>query len=379
MQKTSPSFWERASFLSGIDLAVIGSGIVGLSAAIHFKERRPQSRVVVLERGALPLGASTRNAGFACFGSLTELMDDLEKQAEDQVFVLVEKRWRGLQRLRSRIGDAVMDFQLSGNFEIFREDEEQVYQKCLDQIEYFNKKVQPITGSASTYCRSDEAAGHFGFKNVKHLIKNSCEGQLHTGKMMRRLISLAQEKGVEIFSGVQIENLEDSTSGPVLETAQGWELRPAKVLAATNGFARQLLPALDVQPARNQVIITHPVPGLKVKGCFHYDRGYVYFRNVDDRILLGGARNLDFETEKTEQFGDTDLIQRALSGLMSEMILPGQKWSLDMCWSGIMGVGPEKKPIVQKWTENIAVAVRMGGMGVAIGTLVGEEGAELLI
>ncbi|HMR42933.1 MAG TPA: FAD-dependent oxidoreductase, partial [Saprospiraceae bacterium] len=160
---------------------------------------------------------------------------------------------------------------------------------------------------------------------------------------------------------------------------QGWDLRPAKVLAATNGFARQLLPALDVQPARNQVIITHPVPGLKVKGCFHYDRGYVYFRNVDNRILLGGARNLDFETEKTEQFGDTDLIQRALSGLMSEMILPGQKWSLDMCWSGIMGVGPEKKPIVQKWTENIAVAVRMGGMGVAIGTLVGEEGAELLI
>lgn len=378
MLQISPSFWERESFLSGIDLAVIGSGIVGLSAAIHFKDFYPSSRVVVLERGILPLGASTRNAGFACFGSMTELMDDLEKQSEEAVFALVEKRWRGLQRLRNRIGDDKMDFQLSGNYELFREDEAVTYQNCLDRLDFFNEKIKSVTGSPNTYRRSDEAIRDFGFKKVRHLIKNTYEGQIHTGKMMRGLLHLAQEKGVEIFSGIEIVQLEDGSSGPVLQTSQGWELKPAKVLVATNGFARHLLPELKVQPARNQVIITHPISGLKVKGCFHYDRGYVYFRNVEDRILIGGARNLDFETEETAEFGETDLIQFALRNLLSEMILPDQNWSVDLRWSGIMGIGPEKKPIVQKWSENIAVSVRMGGMGVAIGTLVGEEGAELL-
>ncbi len=65
------SYWEQESFFKGIDVAVIGSGIVGLTAAIHLKTLEPHSRIVVLERGALPTGASTRNAGFACFGSLT--------------------------------------------------------------------------------------------------------------------------------------------------------------------------------------------------------------------------------------------------------------------------------------------------------------------
>ena len=74
---TSPwSYWELQSFLQRYPVAVLGSGIVGLSAAIQIKTERPELPVLVLERGALPTGASTRNAGFACFGSLSELLDD---------------------------------------------------------------------------------------------------------------------------------------------------------------------------------------------------------------------------------------------------------------------------------------------------------------
>ena len=64
------SYWEKQSLLQ-YDHIVLGSGIVGLSAAISLKERQPQARVLVLERALLPTGASTKNAGFACIGSLT--------------------------------------------------------------------------------------------------------------------------------------------------------------------------------------------------------------------------------------------------------------------------------------------------------------------
>ena len=114
------SFWERDSFLNDIDVVIIGSGIVGLSAALTLRERNAQLRIAVIERGALPEGASTRNAGFACFGSISELLDDLETSSENAVFALVEKRFRGLARLRQRVGDANMRYEAFGNYEIFK-------------------------------------------------------------------------------------------------------------------------------------------------------------------------------------------------------------------------------------------------------------------
>ena len=116
----SLSFWERDSFLNNIDVAIIGSGIVGLSTALTLRERHKSLRIAVLERGALPEGASTRNAGFACFGSISELLDDLEHHSESDVFALVEKRFRGLARLRQRVGDANMNYEATGNYEIFK-------------------------------------------------------------------------------------------------------------------------------------------------------------------------------------------------------------------------------------------------------------------
>ena len=60
------------------------------------------------------------------------------------------------------------------------------------------------------------------------------------------------------------------------------------------------------------------------------------------------------------------------------MISPKYPVEIDYSWSGIMGVGKTKKPIIQQIHPNIAIGVRMGGMGVAIGSLVGKDVATLL-
>jgi glycine/D-amino acid oxidase-like deaminating enzyme len=140
-----------------------------------------------------------------------------------------------------------------------------------------------------------------------------------------------------------------------------------------------LLPELQVEPARAQVLITSPLERLPFQGCFHYDRGYYYFRDVGDRVLFGGGRNLNFEGEHTAEFGLTDQIQNHLDQLLRDMILPGQKFSVEQRWSGIMGLGPKKSTIIKNISTNVVCAVRMGGMGVAIGTLVGEEAAALVL
>ena len=66
------SFWERESF-SRLDIAIVGGGIVGMSVAASVIERWPDRQVTIIERSSIPYGASTRNVGFACFGSLTEV------------------------------------------------------------------------------------------------------------------------------------------------------------------------------------------------------------------------------------------------------------------------------------------------------------------
>lgn len=373
------SYWERETLLQNPDVAIIGSGIVGLAAAIHVKTLNPQLRVIVLERGPLPIGASTRNAGFACFGSLTELLDDLTRMSEDEVLAVVEKRWTGLQRLRSLVGDEALDFHPHGGYEMFVDEEEAIFQECAARIPDFNQKIGRITGHSEVYKVVDERLPRFGFAGVRHLILNQPEGQVHTGRMMAALLEKARAAGVLIFNGVGVRRFEDSSQGVELETEFGWTLRAQRVLVCVNGFARQLLPQLEVTPARNQVLITRPIAGLPVEGCFHYDRGYFYFRNIDGRILLGGGRNLDLETEKTDQFDANELIRNALVQLLHEVICPGRRVEIDTWWTGILGLGPVKKPIVERISPNLAVAVRLSGMGVAIGTLVGQEGAELMM
>jgi len=373
------AFWEREAVFNNIDVIIIGGGIVGLSAALALHDLSPRLNVVVLERGFLPYGASTRNAGFACFGSMTELLSDLEKENENEVFERVKMRWQGLHRLRNLLGDSAIDFEPLGGYELFTENDRQSYSACMDQMDRLNQMMFEITDHPSTYIKADDDIAGFGFRGIQHLIKNTCEGQIDTGKMMLALEKKALDSGIRIINGLEVISVQDNGKSCELKTSAGFEIRSGKCLVANNGFARQLLPELAVDPARAQVLITHPVEGLKVKGAFHYDEGYYYFRNVGNRIMIVGGRNLDFQGEHTTDFGLTDKIQDRLGELLKEVILPDQSFRVDMRWSGIMGVGNSKSTILKSLSTNLFCAVRMGGMGVAIGSLIGEKAARMVM
>ncbi|MDQ3048667.1 MAG: FAD-binding oxidoreductase [Bacteroidota bacterium] len=371
----SLSFWEQQTYFSNVDVVIIGSGIVGLNAALSLKKKNKKLQILVLERGMLPSGASSKNAGFACFGSASELLEDLRTQPEQEVFSLVEKRWKGLERLRKNVGDKTMDLHNWGGYEVF--DSSKKFDECSDNLSYLNKHISPLIGKRNIYRNADKEIRTFGFKQVKHMILNTAESQINTGKMLSALISKARTSGIEILNGFAVESLEDDGKKVVIRSMNNIRISCRKVIVATNGFAKELLPDYPVEAARAQVLVTEPIKNLKLKGTFHFDSGYYYFRNIDGRVLLGGGRNLDFLTEATTEFGLTQLVQSRLDELLKGMILPYAKYKIDMRWSGIMGVGPQKKSIVKAVSKNVFCAVRMGGMGVAIGSLVGEEVAEL--
>ena len=128
------SFWEQDSWFSNVDFTVIGSGITGLNCAWELQKKHPKAKVLVLERGLLPNGASTKNAGFACFGSLSEILDDLNSHSEEEVVKLVEKRVKGLQLLRENLGDENIGYEAKGGYELFTKEDEELFGTCVSKM-----------------------------------------------------------------------------------------------------------------------------------------------------------------------------------------------------------------------------------------------------
>lgn len=371
------SYWEKQSYFEGVDFLIIGAGITGYNCALSIRSKNPNAKILILERGLLPTGASSKNAGFACFGSATELMDDLSRIPAEKVWETVEMRWRGLQKLRATVGDEQLDLQINGSWDLITEKEEQIAHETSGNLDYLNEMVQKITGINSVYSVDRKVASKFGFNNVNYSFKNKLEGQIDTGRMIQKLHKIVLEQNISCLFGVEVKELDIAANKVYVETSMG-QLTSEKVAICTNGFAQQFLPNEDVLPARAQVLITKPIKGLKLKGTFHYQQGYYYFRNIHNRILLGGGRNLDVKGETTTSFEQTHQIQSSLKNLLNTVVAPDLNCEIDYSWSGIMGVGTSKKPIIQRVNKHTAVGVRLGGMGVAIGSLVGEEVANLL-
>jgi gamma-glutamylputrescine oxidase len=378
LQINQLSYWEKNSYLENIDYLVIGAGITGYGTALYLRKQNPNAKIVLIERGYLPTGASSKNAGFACFGSATELIDDLNRFDEDIVWSTLEMRWRGLKNLISIIGNDHLDLQINGSWDLITENERNIAESTKEKIDYLNQKTFEITGEKNVYAVDSKVSKTFGFNNVDYSFTNRLEGQIDTGKMIRKFHQLILENNILPIFGIEAKTIESHNDSNEVITNIG-SIKASKIAICTNGFAQQFLPKEDVFPARAQVIITKPIENLQLKGTFHYQQGYYYFRNIHNRILLGGGRNLDFKGETTTEFEQTKLIQDSLSNLLNEVIAPGKNYEIDYTWSGIMGVGNDsKKPIIKKINNNIAIGVRMGGMGVAIGSLVGEEVANLL-
>ena len=200
--------------------------------------------------------------------------------------------------------------------------------------------------------------------------------------MMRNLRAKINKGNIDFFSNTTLEKFEIQKDQKLLSInlkKEEFKLSCKKLAICNNAFVNQILPRLNIIPGRGLIIISKPFKNLKIKGSFHYEKGYYYFRNYKNRILLGGGRNLDINVEKTNQFGINQKIKNKLLNDINQFILPKQEFNLEMEWSGIMAFGNNKIPIIRRENQNIAIGVKLGGMGISIGSLIGKKVADLLI
>ncbi len=357
-------------------MVVVGAGITGTFAALHYQRRHPRHRVLLLERGPHPSGASVRNAGFACFGSPSEVLADIDDEGADTAVARVAERWQGLQDLRQELGDAHIGYTPCGGYEVFHAGDP-LYNRVAHRFDELNEALRPVFGGP-VYAWRDAALADLGMK-AGHLAFTPLEGSVDSGVMMRSLHARAAGAGVVVRTGspVRALHMQEHPVRAVME--KGGTILAHRMIVATNGYLRELLPSLDVLPARGQVLVTAPIPGLRLRGTFHATEGYHYFRELNGRVLLGGGRHLDKAGETTTADGTTPLIQQDLERLLREVILPGRSFTVELRWSGVMGFRSHgKSPLIERIAPHAVVAAGLSGMGVAIGTRVARTAVDLL-
>lgn len=369
---SEPSFWVKRH-LERADIVIIGGGLVGLLSSIRLKEKFPKREVWVLDKAPFLWSASWRNAGFACYGSAGELLDEARRSSRDQALDLYRRRFEGLVQLRKEFGDASLGFESSGGWELFQSEAEA--QAVFHDLDELNQDLKSVSGVLPFQIRSSQS---LGMRMAPEAIFASQEGAIQSHLLLRTVRNKALSLGVECYDGQSVNRLEPTDSKSwAIELESGLTLKARELVLCTNAYTGLLQEDIELKPVRGQVLVTSAMPDLPFRGIFHADQGYLYARTLGTRVLLGGGRNLDFTTEETLCSEGNSAIREYLLNFLKEVLVPGQEFSIQEQWSGIMAMGESREPIVQERAPGLYLAVRMGGMGVALSSEVASRVSRL--
>ncbi|TXF91429.1 FAD-binding oxidoreductase [Neolewinella aurantiaca] len=379
MNMFRPSYWEQTTFFRSPDVVVIGAGLTGLQAALALKQANPKCDVLVVERAAVPRGASTRNAGFACFGGPTELLADMDAYGAASTLATVRERFAGILALERDYSQRNIGWRKHGGYEVI--DDKKTAEMVSERLPELNALLAEVTELKDTWSVVADS-GWSG--SIKLSLHNRLEAQLHPGKLVSLLLEDCHRAGVRFLFGCQVDHV-GATAGAVTVEGAGWGRVDAKqALVTVNAFARDLLPAEfpeSIRPVRNQILLSDSLPDFKLRGCYHYHEGYVYFRNVGkDRMLIGGARHRAGEASETDVFGPNGVPEAFLIDKLNEWF-PERKWTdadFPTRWSGIIAQGDGKSPVLRYANNNVLVAGRLAGMGVALSAALASRAAKMI-
>ncbi|MBK12917.1 MAG: hypothetical protein CL849_05240 [Crocinitomicaceae bacterium] len=375
-------YWETEHLLRPADHTVVGAGIVGMSTALQLKRARPDSHVRLLERSPISAGGTTRNAGFACFGSAGEWLDDLEALGAEQLGKLIRMRAEGLTELVNLLGADAIGLKWTGGWELLgnSEGDTRLAKRIQEALHTLQTAATPLLQEAlaNVHPKPDpgpalvldsDRANRVG---ANMAIALPWEGMLHTGRMVSAFHRALDAAGVQRIHGIEVQEMTEGSQTWAMDTSMG-TLHTKNVGICTNGLAAQLVEGLDVQPVPNRVLVLKvPVGSLPV-GTYHLDQGYLYMRTLDEHhILFGGGRHWGIKLPlpperdcKAEAQWDAQLLVSAKKWLEVEKVTH--------MWTGWLGVGSDRRPLIGESRPGLHHAVRMGGMGVAIGAGIGRE------
>lgn len=425
-QQRELSYWEIDALRGPWDFAIVGAGVTGLHAGIELKRMQPGLKVLILENRNLGAVASTRNAGFLCLGSPSEIQADLTKLGETALIEVLSAKWAGIQRTLRMLGGKAIGLRHGQGYELMARDHSQFSRaiphldSVLSDLPLFNQLLEQASANPLPFSSKRRSKGYSHHKplpapyygnwkplgqissessspwgpDAAGLIPIAWEGQVHPFVLRESLIRYARNLGIRIQEGLQV--LPAGARRLSIAPASNYrierfslstnllDIRSNCIIYASNALTNRLLPDLspEIIPQRGQMWVSsplNPADRLRLRGNYHADRGYLYYRTHAGRLLLGGGRNQDLASEQTDEWSENKLISDYLKAYSVEVLgLPGDM-TWEMRWSGTMGFTQTGIPQCRQWSDGEWLVAGMNGMGMALGPEMGRRVAHMAL
>ncbi len=387
-----PSYWEatagdtsiETSQLNGnhfCDVAIIGGGYTGLSAALHLA-RDHGVDVRVLEAGHFGWGASGRNGGFCCLGGTALPGEELVRACgEDVARETYAAHREAIALVRSLLDSEDIDAQPQGDRELDVAHSPKVFAGMESSQALYTK----VLGCDVELFSRDEFRERFYDSPEQH------GGQtiaptfgLHPLRYCRGLAAAAARHGAQLHDRSEVVAWSKDDEGNHRLATRGGELRARRVIYATNGFIDEnLRPEFRARtlPIISAIIVTRPLSdderaaqGWRTEQPAANSRRVLnYYRMLPDgRFLLGG---------RGYGRGGPDAEHRTYRELRGRLAEAWPHWAdieVDYSWQGLLCFTGSLRPSIGFLDDDESVWFGYGyhGNGVASGTWAGRQLAQ---
>ena len=351
------------------DVAIIGGGYSGLSAALHLAKNG--YKVALLEAHRIGWGASGRNGGQVSSGQgsdLEKIETSMGKELAEQVYQI---RIEAGNIVRSLVKTHAIDCALRPG--IIGVNHRKRYD--ADSRSFVEKMQREYGSEALEYISPDAMSEKLGAANYSGGTLDKASFHLHPLNFARGIAEAAIKAGVAIFEQSEVFSAENGE----IKTATG-SVKCNWTILACNGYIGNLNPqaASRVMPLNNFIIATEPLDddvanSLIKDGEAVYDSRFVvnYFRlSEDNRMLFGGGENYSYRFPKD--------IKAFVRPKMLEIFPQLKDAKIDYGWGGTLGITLNRLPLFEVMPCNMLNISGYSGDGVAMATMAGKIAAEAI-
>lgn len=375
---TAPKFTgaETEPIHGEIDVAVVGAGFTGLSAAIALSKKG--ARVAVFEAGLVSNAASGRNGGMCNNGFAQDYYSLSTTLGRERANMLYRAFDAGVNKVESLIAEEAIDcnFKRVGKLKLAAKPEH--YDKLARSQALMAKECDPDTHLVTRAQLRDEIGSERYFGG---LIFGKSAG-LHVGRYGQGLAVAAARRGVRIYENAPVLGLK-RLSGAVhqVQTPTG-SVRAKQVLLATGTSAIGPLAWFRrrIVPVGAFIIVTEPLPvelldRLTPRRRMTTDtKNFVnYFRVTPDNRLLFGGRARFAATNPKSDLKSGVILQKSLVEVFPELA----STRIDYCWGGMVDMTRDRLPRAGE-RNGLFYAMGYSGHGTHMSTYMGAIMAEVL-
>ena len=359
-----------------VDVAIVGAGLTGLSAALHLA--RKGAKVAVFERETVGLGsfgAQRRDGDHRPVDRLPRRDRPLRVPDREHAPPDLLRRDRRHREARRRGGDRL-------RLRAHRQDEPRLEARSLDGLRKTHDVLAERLGYETQLVPKSELHSEIGCDAYHGAMIDPKGAGLHVGKFTRGLAEAAARQGVQIHEKAPVEQVRrlGGTRHEVV-TPRG-SVRADQVLVATSGYTSTPLPvAADADRACRQLHHRHraarqgglrPAAAQAPDGLGHQEPSLLLPDHPDHRLLFGGrARFAMSDPQSDEKSGR--ILRKAMISVFPQLA----QARVDYCWGGPVDMSMDRMVHAGEH-DGLFYSLGYSGHGVQMATYMGKQMAEYM-